>query len=50
MTYYVSKMFAVDNACEDLKKVVLKIVSSNNNDGVSEAIDILMGGEYEWNR
>jgi hypothetical protein len=47
MTYYVDKMFAVDNACEDLKKVVLKTVSSNNNDGVSEAIDILMGGEYE---
>ena len=50
MTYYVSKMFAVDNACEELKEVSTKIVSSSNNDGVSEAINIVMGEENDRNR
>ena len=50
MTYYVSKMFAVDNACEELKEVASKIVSSSNNDGVSEAINIVMGEENDRNR
>ena len=49
-----SNSFAIGNGNNDIsmtyyvdKKVVLKTVSSSNNDGVSEAIDILMGGEYE---
>ena len=50
MTYYVSKMFAVDNACEELKEVATKIVSSSNNGGVSEAINIVMGEENDRNR
>lgn len=50
MSYYVNKMFAVDNACEELKDVVFKIVSSSNDSGVSEAINILIGEENERNR
>lgn len=50
MKYYVNKMFAVANACEELKEKAFKIVESSNNDGVSEAIDFLMGEEYDRNR
>lgn len=50
MNNYVNKMFAVENACEELKEIVFKTVASSNEDGVSEAINDVMGEENERNR